>query len=350
MSVAQMDSVGRGIADTPPASPAPGQRRESNASAGKKVKNTPPPSPPPGVVGSPSAASAAMVSSLEMEGGRVVEEGRPVIFSADAGELNEGAIAVGVTMDDKCDDEDDENVRDVIDKLDKMDVDPRGEESDDDTAELLLGSSAGGDEEDAVPRRRSSGGRGDRLGCCRKPYRIGSMMVLFPAAYERNGMGMMGPHFLGPAFSLCLLLFASNYYIGQAGEIGVVSQLICIGFAVVSVVALMFVSCSDPGIITRAGQQRESGGQSYAGLPRDGRDLSDWRYCDLCSVYQPPKAAHCPDCCVCVDGFDHHCVWMGTCIGKRNFRAFVIFNFSWLCYLLYSLVWLTALGPVMYKG
>jgi predicted amidophosphoribosyltransferase len=69
------------------------------------------------------------------------------------------------------------------------------------------------------------------------------------------------------------------------------------------------------------------------------------RWCDFCQEYQPPDGAHCPDCNVCVAGFDHHCAWMGTCIGKGNLPHFVRFNLSWLTYLIYAIVWVTIVGP-----
>ncbi|PKI56002.1 hypothetical protein CRG98_023589 [Punica granatum] len=44
--------------------------------------------------------------------------------------------------------------------------------------------------------------------------------------------------------------------------------------------------------------------------------------CGYCSIEQPPRAKHCHDCDKCVLQFDHHCVWLGTCIGQRNHCRF----------------------------
>ncbi|XP_059280968.1 protein S-acyltransferase 10-like isoform X5 [Lycium ferocissimum] len=44
--------------------------------------------------------------------------------------------------------------------------------------------------------------------------------------------------------------------------------------------------------------------------------------CTYCNIMQPPRAKHCYDCDKCVLQFDHHCVWLGTCIGKGNHCRF----------------------------
>ncbi|XWS33923.1 hypothetical protein CRYUN_Cryun22dG0124700 [Craigia yunnanensis] len=44
--------------------------------------------------------------------------------------------------------------------------------------------------------------------------------------------------------------------------------------------------------------------------------------CSYCIVEQPPRAKHCHDCDKCVLQFDHHCVWLGTCIGQGNHFKF----------------------------
>mmetsp|Transcript_60392 Transcript_60392/g.178863 ORF Transcript_60392/g.178863 Transcript_60392/m.178863 type:complete len:433 (-) Transcript_60392:192-1490(-) len=185
--------------------------------------------------------------------------------------------------------------------------------------------------------------------CCfghaRRPYKVGNITVVFPGLHERYGFGSIGPHWLGTLSTAALLYAASYFYIHHAFLIGPISGFICVGFTVQCSVTLAMVAFCDPGAITPEKQQRESVARGengeYAGLPRDGRDLSEWRYCDLCSVYQPPSAAHCPDCNICIDGYDHHCPWMGQCIGKSNMKAFMSFNISWLLYLFYALAWVS---------
>lgn len=46
------------------------------------------------------------------------------------------------------------------------------------------------------------------------------------------------------------------------------------------------------------------------------------RRCPVCQLEQPLRCKHCKDCARCVALHDHHCPWLGNCVGERNRRSF----------------------------
>ncbi|WVW83945.1 hypothetical protein I302_105968 [Kwoniella bestiolae CBS 10118] len=48
------------------------------------------------------------------------------------------------------------------------------------------------------------------------------------------------------------------------------------------------------------------------------------KYCETCQSYRPPRSSHCRLCGNCVDGIDHHCSYLHSCVGKRNYFSFFV--------------------------
>ena len=48
-------------------------------------------------------------------------------------------------------------------------------------------------------------------------------------------------------------------------------------------------------------------------------------FCPYCLVKKSFRSVHCLICQYCVDEFDHHCFWVGNCIGRKNYTLFFIF-------------------------
>ena len=43
----------------------------------------------------------------------------------------------------------------------------------------------------------------------------------------------------------------------------------------------------------------------------------DRKYCIVCNLEQPLRTKHCRVCQKCVATYDHHCPWVGNCIGEK---------------------------------
>jgi len=50
-------------------------------------------------------------------------------------------------------------------------------------------------------------------------------------------------------------------------------------------------------------------------------------FCSSCLVRRPVRSKHCSVCDRCVAKFDHHCPWVGNCIGEKNHKYFIGYLF-----------------------
>ncbi|KAI7998378.1 putative protein S-acyltransferase 7 [Camellia lanceoleosa] len=183
-----------------------------------------------------------------------------------------------------------------------------------------------------------------------------------------GGRLIFGPDFRSLFLTMCLIVvpvilfcaFVSQGLVHvlphRLGHLVVVSSAVFIAYIIV---LLFLTSGRDPGIIPRNLHPPEpdddvsSISTDWAGSQCGGQNLPltkevtvngmiiRVKYCQTCMLYRPPRCSHCSICNNCVERFDHHCPWVGQCIGKRNYRFFFMFVFSTtvLCLFVFAFCW-----------
>ncbi|XP_020253184.1 protein S-acyltransferase 8-like isoform X2 [Asparagus officinalis] len=116
--------------------------------------------------------------------------------------------------------------------------------------------------------------------------------------------------------------------------------VVTIAFTIYVLLLLLLTSARDPGIIPRASHPPEEEFSYETSAPSGGgrhtpslqfprtKDVMvhgmpvKVKYCDTCMVYRPPRCSHCSICNNCVERFDHHCPWVGQCVGLTTYENF----------------------------
>ncbi|CAI2295983.1 unnamed protein product [Caenorhabditis sp. 36 PRJEB53466] len=144
-----------------------------------------------------------------------------------------------------------------------------------------------------------------------------------------------------------MIVTLTLYFVFDAPFLWHYSPAIPIVAAVISLSVLSnfaATSFTDPGILPRVDNieliemdrqmQTEHNTPADPAMPRPRfRDVVingervKMKYCTTCRLYRPPRCSHCAICDNCVLMFDHHCPWVGNCIGLRNYAYFYRFVF-----------------------
>ena len=103
--------------------------------------------------------------------------------------------------------------------------------------------------------------------------------------------------------------------------------MICL--IIISSLFLISSGIIDPGIMLRGEPKNIENTKNQAKdkviRVRQLGTVSTYKICSTCYIIRPLRSNHCGTCNNCVMRFDHHCPWIGTCVGIRNYSLFFFF-------------------------
>ena len=93
---------------------------------------------------------------------------------------------------------------------------------------------------------------------------------------------------------------------------------------IIHIYSMIKGGCTDPGILPRQNKDSYYDTNRLNMKYRILGHIHRVNYCYSCYLFRPPRTSHCAVCDNCVERFDHHCIWLGNCIGKNNYKYFYL--------------------------
>lgn len=157
-----------------------------------------------------------------------------------------------------------------------------------------------------------------------------------------DGRIMVGPDVGVTLFAFMITTCTSiSFWAFVCPSLPLLFAIVGIVLYVQTVAFMLATATTDPGIVPHNATMDKAEAEACASEQRS-IDINGvqvpLKWCRTCRIWRPPRTAHCSECNVCVEKFDHHCPWMGQCIGKRNYRYFLGFINSVVALCFYTIV------------
>ena len=139
---------------------------------------------------------------------------------------------------------------------------------------------------------------------------------------------LVGNKYYHLIYSLFFLVLPTSVFISALIKINTPSSITLTVITLIMffpiVYGLLKGGTRDPGIIERNNEYATYNNKKSTIKINIKGHMVNLNYCYTCFHFRPPRTSHCAECDNCVEKFDHHCLWMGTCIGKRNYKYFYL--------------------------